>query len=131
MVSIHLPDKTFISIMLDRRTPAVSAEATAGLRSIAGGTPHTVVCSPEPSEQSGRSKRARGRGPPIIRCTSDVSHVDGIETQKLHYVVLVVAAYSIIIILNTRSSAACRVRPNDVQSGHQSAIDASGQDDCP
>ena len=117
--------------MLDRRTPAVSAEATAGLRSMVGGTHHTVVCSAEPSEQSGRSKRARGRGPPIIRCCSDVSHVNGIGTQRLHYVVPMVAAYSIIIILNTRSSGACRVRPNDVQSGHQSAIDASGQDDCP
>ena len=56
---------------------------------------------------------------------------DGIGTQKLPYVVPMVAAYSIIIILNPRSSGACRVRPNDVQSGHQSAIDASGQDDCP
>ena len=110
--------------MLDRRTPAVSAEATTGIHSIARCTHDTVVCAAKPSEQSGGSKRARGRGPRIMRCCSDVSHVDGIETQKLHYVVLVVAAYSIIIILNTRSSAACRVRPNDVQSGHQSAIDA-------
>ena len=93
----------------------------------------TVVCAAEPSEQSGRSKRANGewQGSAHLRCCSDVRHVDGIKTQRLHYVVLVVAAYSIIIILNTRSSGACRVRPNDVQSGHQSAIDASGQDDCP
>ena len=128
---IHNGYKTFKSIMLDRRTPAVSAEATASFRSIAGRTQHTVVCASLLLEQSKRSKRARGRDPPIIRCASDVCHVDGIEIQRLHYVVLVVAAYSIIIILNTRSSGACRVRPNDVQSGHQSAIDASGQDDCP
>ena len=109
----------------------MSAEATAGLRSMEIRTQHTVLCASLLSEQYERSKRARGRDPPIIRCCSDVSHVDGIETQRLPYVVLVVAAYSIIIILNTRSSGACRVRPNDVQSGHQSAIDASGQDDCP
>ena len=131
MVVAHIRNKTFKSSMLDAPTPAVSAEATVGLRSIAGRTHDTVVCAAEPSEQSGRSKRARGRGGPIMRCCSDVSHVDGIGTQRLPYVVLVVAAYSIIIILNPRSSGACRVRPNDVQSGHQSAIDASGQDDCP
>ena len=107
----HLGYKTFKSNMLDPRTPAVSPGATAGLRSIAGGTHHTVVCSPEPSEQSERSKRARARGPPIMRCCSDVSHGDGTGTCGLPHVVLAVSTYFIIIIYNSRNVTACLVHP--------------------
>ena len=68
----NISSKTFISIMLDRRTPAVSAEATTGIHLIARCTNDTVVCAAKPSEQSGGSKRAHGRDPPIMRCSSDV-----------------------------------------------------------
>ena len=109
----NISSKTFISIMLDRRTPAVSAEATAGLRSMAGRTHDTVVCAPEPSEQSGGSKRARGRGSPIMRWCSDVSRGDGTGTCGLPHVVLAVSMYSIIIIYNSRNVTACLVHPTD------------------
>ena len=113
MVVIHFGYKTFKSNMLDRATPGVCPGATAGLRSMVGGTHHTVVCAAEPSEQSERSKRALWRGPPIMRWCSDVSRGDGTGTCGLPHVVLAVSAYSIIIIYNSRIVTACLVHPTD------------------
>ena len=111
MVMAHLPDKTFKSNMLDRATPGVCPGAAGDPRSMVGGTHDTVVCAAEPSEQSERSKRARGRGSPIMRWCSDVSHGDGTGTCGLPHVVLAVSMYSIIIIYNSRNVTACLVHP--------------------
>ena len=119
--------------MLDAPTPAVSAEATAGLRSMVGGTHDTVVCSTEPSEHSGHSNRAIGRGPPIMRCSDAHSHSDGIASCTLPHRVLAVAACSVIMILfltSGNSLSHARVACATTQTGVLSAFDASGQDDC-